>query len=390
MEEEWITPLKAAKIIAKKYPNDYSRHFELALLAQMLEIKIPVKGILEGVIGFNGASVPSELLSLRGQKFIIENFLKIAAQYGIPTENYRTRILCDNRAVAFSVSGNTPEFIFTDAFIPFERITDIESRELKEGLFPYKTNNFDLNLNYDEAINFILFKDRMNLNRADVPEAHKKTARSFLINSLSLGMLCFENEDSEGNYIFVYGWQQIGLKMQGEYYAGFVSYEAREGNIAIKCDERGFFVAILHYDGTCGVFPKIWRYEDLTYSANSIEGLLKEPLIDLIVKRTELSATEPTAESIEKPMTQQERGRKGGRPKSTALYHFVEQYRKDNKDADFVTFLKYCKTLRKQTNTGALKANDIYYVPKEKKLYAGISGLGERQLGRIFKDSTPE
>ena len=354
MEEEWITPLKVAEITADKHSIDYSGYYELTLLSLAYGIDARIKGKLESVIGFNGAPVPSELLTLKGQEFIIQDFLKIAAKCGIDIKDYKTKLFPDSRAVAFDPSeNNNPEFVFSGTLVSKETLPDFEGKEEREKeevrafLNKYKSNGFELELNYNEAIDFILFKDRANLCHTETTEAHKKAARKFMIAHIEEGLLYFRGETAEGDYLAVWGWGQIFVKFNGERFAGVISNETREGNAVLKCEERGFYVSILHYDGTCSIIPKLWRYEDLTYNANRLERTPFVPLFDYITKEQNPFATEPTAESIEKPMTQQERGRKGGKAQKSnkVLKNFVENFVKQNQSA---TFEKAWKIWQKQ------------------------------------------
>ncbi len=174
----------------------------------------------------------------------------------------------------------------------------------------------DLDLNYEEAIDFIIHLDELNLKH-DAPEALKRKARGILINFVN-------------------------------------SLNLVERNQAYITDANGFYTAKKNDDESYSIVdPNCYRYyENVTYSSDVIRAFLDDKsLIQRLQEEKEKEATEKNSVSDNTASNVfSEAGRKGGKAgkRNEPLQKFIESFVEKNQSSTFENAWKIWKNACKK------------------------------------------
>ena len=161
----------------------------------------------------------------------------------------------------------------------------------------------NLDLNYDEAIDFIIHLDELNLKHDD-SEALKRKARGILINFVN-------------------------------------SLNLVDSNQAYITDENGFYTAKKNDDGSCSIVDSncCHNYEDVTYPSDLIRAFLYDKsLLQRLQEEKEKEATEKNSVSDNTASNVfSEAGREGGKAKkrNEPLQKFIENFVEKNQSLTF-------------------------------------------------------
>lgn len=172
----------------------------------------------------------------------------------------------------------------------------------------------NLDLNYDEAIDFIIHLDELNLKHDD-PEALKRKARGILINFVN-------------------------------------SLNLVDSNQAYITDANGFYTAKKNDDGSYSIIDSncCHNYEDVTYRSDVIRAFLDDKSLHQRLQE-EKEATEKTSVSDNTASNVfSEAGRKGGKTKkrNEPLQKFIESFVEKNQSSNFVNAWKIWKNACKK------------------------------------------
>ena len=173
----------------------------------------------------------------------------------------------------------------------------------------------NLDLNYDEAIDFIIHLDELNLKHDD-PEALKRKARGILINFVN-------------------------------------SLNLVDSNQAYITDANGFYTAKKNDDGSYSIIDSncCHNYEDVTYRSDVIRAFLDDKSLHQRLQE-EKEATEKTSVADNTASNVfSEAGRKGGKTKkrNEPLQKFIESFVEKNQSLNFVSAWKIWKNSCKKT-----------------------------------------
>ncbi len=173
----------------------------------------------------------------------------------------------------------------------------------------------NLDLNYDEAIDFIIHLDELNLKHDD-PQALKRKARVVLINFVN-----------SLNYV--------------------------DSNQAYITDENGFYTAKKNDDGSYSIVDSncCHNYEDVTYCSDVIRAFLDDkPLLQRLQEEKEKAAEKASISDNTANNIFSEAGREGGKAKkrNELLQNFIETFVEKNQSTNFESAWKIWKNACKK------------------------------------------